>query len=107
MSTVLLLRVLQTELNGTGVGWQVEGALVMALDLHLVVLQKKVTGFSSVTPTTILVGSINRRIRRVGCLPPHKVDSPVQFCCLSKFCVYDNLGGQLIFLVTKVYSVIG
>ena len=108
MSTVFFLCVLSTELNGMGVGWQVESALVMALDLNFAVLQKKVIGFSPVMLTTILVGSFNRRIRRIACLSPLEIDSPIQFCCLSKFCGCDSIGSQLIFFVTKkVYSVIG
>lgn len=42
----------------------VKSALVMALDLHLVVLWKKAVGFSSVTPVAILVGSFTRRIKK-------------------------------------------
>lgn len=44
---------------------QVKSVLVMALGLNLVVLQKKAIGFSPVTPTTILVGSFTRRIKKL------------------------------------------
>lgn len=61
MSTLFFLCVLGTELNGEGHGrdrvplrsLQVKSALMMTLDLNVVTLQKKVIGFSSVTPMTI------------------------------------------------------
>lgn len=67
---VPFLCVLRTELMGMGMGRQVERALVIALDLNLAFLRKKVIGFLPVTPMTILFGSFNRRIRQVGCLSP-------------------------------------
>lgn len=102
MSTIFC--VLGTELNGAGAGaasvsfrsTQMESTLVMALALNVVFLQ--VMGFSSVTPTTILVGSFNRMIREVGCLLPLTINSPIQFYCLSKFCGCDNLGSQSFFI---------
>lgn len=96
------LCVLGTDLNGEGPGtaWvtlrsgQVESTLVMALALNVVFLQ--VIGFSSVTPT-ILAGSFTSTIGEVGCLLPLAINSPSQFCFLSKFCGCVNLGSQLIF----------
>lgn len=44
---------------------RVESALAMAPDLNLVILKKKVIGFSSVTLTTVLVGSFNKRLGKL------------------------------------------
>lgn len=102
MDEYRFLCVLGTELNGEGPGtaWvtlrsgQVESTLVMALALNVAFLQ--VMGFSSVTQT-ILAGSFNSTIGEVGCLLPLAINSPIQFCFLSKFCGCVNLGSQLIF----------
>lgn len=57
--------------EGHGMDWvplrpmQVKSALVMTLGLNVVALQKKVIGFSSVMPTTILVGCFTRRIKKL------------------------------------------
>lgn len=67
----------------------------------LTLIQKKVIGFSSVTPTIIFVGNYDKRIREVGGLSPLEVDSPVQFYCLSRFYVCAHLGSQFIFLVNQ------
>lgn len=72
---------------------------MMALDLNLI--QKKVIGFSSVTPMIIFVGKYDKRIREVEDLSPLAVDSPVHFYCLSRFYVCGHLGSQFIFFVNQ------
>lgn len=44
---------------------QVKSASVMTLGLNVLALQKKIIGFSSVTPMTVLVGSFTRRIKKL------------------------------------------
>lgn len=104
MGTLFFLRVFGTELNGGG-AWDGLGTVGIRagaeyigndLGLNVVALQKKVIGFLSVTPTTILVGSFTRRIKKLDV--SHHSQVILQ---LSSFCGSDNQDGQLICFVNQ------
>lgn len=86
MGTLFFLCVLRTELSGGG-AWDGLGTVGIRagaeyigndLGLNVVALQKKVIGFSSVTLTTILVGSFTRRIKKLD-VSHHSQVIPVEF----------------------------